>query len=591
MCNRRNIALFVCLLLTSTFPALGQDRQWVEGFDKVEFHHNGNRSVPSRDFRGIARGYMTAAWWSHEQMKTNVLSWKSAVVPEKKDTTFSFIAASAVLPSEFSQGPSVKLTINDQYALTFNIGLNRDFTWKEGAFELKYISKRVEYPYFNPHRQFELHGNSGIYQLSVPASVVEKGQAAILKVELLPFPQWSHGWFAIKERRDSLKTSMEILQGEIEAMRQDMAVINQQTHILATKAYPEFSGTNEFVHEVIYGNGFRHVHPADLIKLQNGEVLMMWREGTEHISDDGDVVMLRSKDGGRTWSGRQVIAGIEKSDEREGCGIQLRDGTIVVGIFYNNLYNPDGTYNYRHQNLLNEKNRLGAYVITSEDNGQSWSKPNYIDTSGMPFRNVEGPTDAPIEMPDGSILMAIIGYNFEGDEGNRSSVMLRSADKGKTWKYYSVIASDKGNKLGGFMEPGIVRTKSGRLVAAMRNHAGENAIWATYSDDDGKTWAPAQKTAMIGHPVDLIQLSDGRVMATYGIRPSVHTRPGGVRACFSADNGKTWDITTEVQLRNDFFNWDVGYPESMELPDGRVFTVYYYNLFNKYYLGGTYWKP
>ena len=38
--------------------------------------------------------------------------------------------------------------------------------------------------------------------------------------------------------------------------------------------------------------------------------------------------------------------------------------------------------------------------------------------------------------------------------------------------------------------------------------------------------------------------------------------------------------------RNDFRNWDVGYPESLEkLPDGRVLTVYYGNLFGKYFLG------
>jgi len=64
-----------------------------------------------------------------------------------------------------------------------------------------------------------------------------------------------------------------------------------------------------------------------------------------------------------------------------------------------------------------------------------------------------------------------------------------------------------------------------------------------------------------------------------------------VRACFSRDNGESWDLATEVQIRNDFINWDVGYPESIEQPDGRVLTVYYYNLFGKYFIGGTTWKP
>jgi hypothetical protein len=208
----------------------------------------------------------------------------------------------------------------------------------------------------------------------------------------------------------------------------------------------------------------------------------------------------------------------------------------------------------------------------------------------MPFTNLEGPTDAPIQMPDGTVVMGVIAYGLHGDSADKASVMLRSTDVGRTWKYVSTIADDPGGKLGGFVEPGIVRTKTGRIVAGLRNHGPDNAIWVTYSDDDGKSWAPVKKTEMIGHPVDLIQLSDGRLMANYGVRTE-HARPEGVRACFSNDNGATWDIQTEVQIRNDFSNWDVGYPESVELPDGRVLTVYYGNLFGKYFLGGTYWKP
>jgi sialidase-1 len=269
---------------------------------------------------------------------------------------------------------------------------------------------------------------------------------------------------------------------------------------------------------------------------------MMTREGTEHISDDGDVVMVRSKDGGKTWGGRQVIASIKNFDEREGCGVQLRDGTIIMGIYYNALYRTDGTYfptAERERRLAEPGHRhLGAYIITSRDNGHTWSPPQHIDTKDMPFSSLEGPTDAPIEMPDGSILMGIIGYSPGGDKGNRAAVMIRSTDQGKTWKYLSTMANDPGGKLGGFMEPGIVRTKTGRIVTGLRNHATDHAIHVTYPDDDGKTWAPVKKTAMIGHPVDLIQLQDGRLMATYGIRPGRHTTPGGVRACFSSDNGR-----------------------------------------------------
>jgi hypothetical protein len=84
----------------------------------------------------------------------------------------------------------------------------------EGEFELKYLSKRVEYPFAGSHRQFELHGNNGIFHLKVPASGVEAGQPAVLKVELQPFEGWSHGWFAVKERRDVLRQSMEVFRAK-----------------------------------------------------------------------------------------------------------------------------------------------------------------------------------------------------------------------------------------------------------------------------------------------------------------------------------------------------------------------------------------
>ena len=60
-------------------------------------------------------------------------------------------------------------------------------------------------------------------------------------------------------------------------------------------------------HSVIYTNGSRHLHPADLIRLRSGELLVTAREATEHIARDGDVIMLRSRDEGKTWGEKQAM--------------------------------------------------------------------------------------------------------------------------------------------------------------------------------------------------------------------------------------------------------------------------------------------
>src|SRR5918993_4806243 len=116
-----NLAAAAMLILALAIPALAEDakdakdakgkakeaspRQWVEGFDEVEFHHNANRGAAARDFRGMAPGFMTAGWWAPGQMKKNLVSWKTAAVPEKRQTTFAFIASTSVLPPEMTRGP------------------------------------------------------------------------------------------------------------------------------------------------------------------------------------------------------------------------------------------------------------------------------------------------------------------------------------------------------------------------------------------------------------------------------------------------------------------------------------------------------
>ncbi len=74
---------------------------------------------------------------------------------------------------------------------------------------------------------------------------------------------------------------------------------------------------------------------------------------------------------------------------------------------------------------------------------------------------------------------------------------------------------------------------------------------------------------------------------TYGYR----AEPYSIRARLSRDEGKTWgDIVT---LRDGAAAWDMGYTRSVQRPDGKIVTVYYFNdaPHNERFIAATIWDP
>jgi len=179
---------------------------------------------------------------------------------------------------------------------------------------------------------------------------------------------------------------------------------------------------------------------------------------------------------------------------------------------------------------------------------------------------------------------------------------LRSEDKGKTWQLH-VMAYDG---IHDFDETGMLALPDGRILAMIRSSKWDGKryavdhgnLWQTESTDGGKTWSPIRKTDIWGFPATLIRLRNGDVLCSYGYR----REPYGVRACLSHDGGRTWDVANEVVLRDDGFIGkgtyhearppDHGYPVSVELSDGTIFTVYYITLDDGVtHIAATRWSP
>ena len=57
------------------------------------------------------------------------------------------------------------------------------------------------------------------------------------------------------------------------------------------------------------------------------------------------------------------------------------------------------------------------------------------------------------------------------------------------------------------------------------------------------------------------------------------------------DEGRTWG--EGIILRHDGNGWDLGYPRTVQRPDGEILTMYYFKdaSSNKCYIGATIWSP
>ena len=115
------------------------------------------------------------------------------------------------------------------------------------------------------------------------------------------------------------------------------------------------------------------------------------------------------------------------------------------------------------------------------------------------------------------------------------------------------------------------------------------------SGDGGRTWPDTGRMhmawdlsgAISGGGISLLRLDDGRIALTYGHRAA----PFGIRAVISSDDGKTWG--EEIILRDDGGEWDLGYPRTVQRPDGKCVTAYYFNdqQRKERYIACTIWTP
>jgi len=319
----------------------------------------------------------------------------------------------------------------------------------------------------------------------------------------------------------------------------------------------------------------RHFAFPGVARMRNGDLVVVYREASIHMDDpEGKIGLSRSTDGGRSWLPRVTAVDRAGIDDRDPAIFQMSDGTAIL--------------------------TSADYLCVSRDNGFTWGEPRSTP--------VFGPRGA-VEDEEGHIVygglrrcvqreLTEIGGRAVRLQANEA---YRSRDKGVSWESagvatYTVYAPGAHDFIW-YDEPFMCVMPRRYWVFAARVEL-DGFARVIRSSDRGATWDPIITTPVWGYPQHLLPLRDGRLLMSYGYR----RHPYGVRACLSNDGGKTWDLSNEVVLRMDGGNpggqrgrvgdTDLGYPASIELDGGKIFTVYYHNSGgSNCYIAGTFWRP
>jgi len=292
---------------------------------------------------------------------------------------------------------------------------------------------------------------------------------------------------------------------------------------------------------------------------------------TQHVCPWGRTVLFASGDEGKTWTPPRIVNDTPLDDRDAGI-IHLGGGKLLLSWFTSDTRRYYGGCKEAYgdaevaawepvldcwDDALVDK-WLGAWVRISPD-GNAWG-----DFVRVPVTAPHGP----VKLHDGSLLY--LGNRLGGEKGEMAAFV--SLDSGRSWSEAGVVPEEAKPSDVRFVEPHAVEISPGRLIGHIRSqeaNSGNLSIWQTESADGGRTWTPPHHLGICGAPPHLLLHSSDAVVCVFGRREP----PFGQRAVISRDGGASWPI--ECVLRDDGPDGDLGYPASVELPGGDIFTVYY----------------
>ena len=201
-----------------------------------------------------------------------------------------------------------------------------------------------------------------------------------------------------------------------------------------------------------------------------GELLVVFSGDREtHVCPYGKNQMIRSRDGGKTWSETETINNSPLDDRDTGI-VVMRSGAILITWFTGTSYSDPDRYRERYPDSYDawvrhwqkippeDRERYhGNWSRRSTDGGRTW-EPAVSTVVTAPH--------GPIQLRDGRLLM--VGNTSIDDMPVVAAA--ESADEGRSWSMAGVVPFPEGKAADAqyFNEPHLVELPDGKVVCLIR---------------------------------------------------------------------------------------------------------------------------
>ena len=305
-----------------------------------------------------------------------------------------------------------------------------------------------------------------------------------------------------------------------------------------------FNKEENFIYEVA---DFPEAHASTLVQLPDQTILAAWFGGTHEKHKDVGIWIAHFEN--ETWSKPLEVAnGIQNEELRYPCWNPVLHQTKAGRLFLFYKVGPSPS-------------EWWGMVISSEDNGKTWSAPEKIGD------NLIGPVkNKALELENGYIIAP------SSDEANDEWIthIEISEDGGKTWTRSGPLNDPKEFAA---IQPTLLIHSDGRIQMLCRTK--EGVLSKSYSSDKGKTWSPMVASSLPNpnSGADGLTLADGRHLLVYNPTTTVEGKWGGPRSPLSiaiSTDGENWEKVLDLEKDEGEYS----YPAVIQSTDGKIHITY-----------------